>query len=685
MQLSANVNRLSSAMQRWLFVSILAIWLGGSPGVLVADPLLDDHLITIHSAADVANKRHALIQFIWGAGGFPNAKMPSLVSKGVQSPVQHLENLERVDRIDISMDANQTGLAYHFIPVRKINRLVVVHHGHVCSFDDSPAVTDDGYGMQRTINGLLLDGYSVLAVYMPHFNPFDCGQVSHTSMFSIATTGSPMKFFLEPMAVSLNYLQSKSAADKFPVYQDFSMTGLSGGGWTTTVYAAIDPRIKLSLPVAGTIPLYLRSGGSVGDTEQFLSSFYNIAGYPDLYVLGSYGAGRKQVQILNRRDRCCFGQTQHDPVATGMPYDVAMRSYELNVRDALAKLDNGYFRLEIDEASNSHQISHNAVVNTILAELNGGRRYIGAISSQDAFVRGRHCHLWHYGAGGWEDTGLKMVGIPSALRGAVNTFDIFYRDPANNLMHGYRTANGWHAEPMSGVVITDPAAASWAPGRFDVVAFGGDYKLYHWWWNGIGVSQEPVNNAMLGHGPPSLVAAGSNHLDIFFRGTDRAVYRMTSNGSAPWTQESVGGIIQDFPAAIVSQGSAPGRFRVYVLGESRQLWEASKSGNEPWSWASLSAVTGSVATALGGTPSASLYCPATTPVGACNQLRVHVRTSAGPLSTFTLTGNWSFSANGGNVSGSPTSTVGGALVRGGSGALWLYNGQQWISRGGRFD
>ena len=29
------------------------------------------------------------------------------------------------------------------------------------------------------------------------------------------------------------------------------MIGLSGGGWTTAVEAAIDPRIKLSIPVAG--------------------------------------------------------------------------------------------------------------------------------------------------------------------------------------------------------------------------------------------------------------------------------------------------------------------------------------------------------------------------------------------------------------------------------------------------
>src|SRR5262249_1050169 len=150
------------------------------------------------------------------------------------------------------------------------------------------------------------------------------------------------------------------------------MVGLSGGGWTTTVYAAIDPTIRLSLPVAGTMPLWLRSGGSVGDTEQTLSRFYQIAGYPDLYVLGSHGTGRKRGQILNRRDDCCFGENQHQGK---LSYDDAVREYESQVRLALVKLgaahSKGVFRLEIDEAAPSHMISWNAVVSTILAELDG--------------------------------------------------------------------------------------------------------------------------------------------------------------------------------------------------------------------------------------------------------------------------------------------------------------------------
>jgi hypothetical protein len=337
--------------------------------------LINDAQITISSPTDISNKRQALIQFIWGSAGFPINKLPSSVAINIPAPVSNLSNLERVDEIRITMDAGQKGLAHHFIPAeRKNNQLVILHHGHACTLNDDPALADVGYGMQRTINALLHDGYSVLGMYMPGFRPDDCS--GHNNIFNIVTTGSPMKFFFEPVVVTLNYLKTKYSTDNFPRYTEFHMAGLSGGGWTTTVYAAIDPTIKFSFPVAGTIPLYLRPcdnvatcvprNGSIGDLEQTLDAFYRIAGYPDLYVMGSYGFGRKQVQILNRRDNCCFGEAQHDAMATGMSYVQAMRSYEAKVRQVMFTLGSGTFRLEIDEAAPSHMISHNTIVNVIL-------------------------------------------------------------------------------------------------------------------------------------------------------------------------------------------------------------------------------------------------------------------------------------------------------------------------------
>jgi pimeloyl-ACP methyl ester carboxylesterase len=323
--------------------------------------LLDDREITIRSVFDVGAKRQALIKYIWGADGFPSRRLPDIVVTNVPSPVKMLADLARVDEFRLNMAPGLQGLAYHFIAQRPNGELVVLHHGHGCTFDDEPGPKDVGFGLQRTIAALLREGYGVLGVFMPHKRPGDCAG-GHDAMFQMTgVVGSPMRFFLETAATGLNYLKQR--------YRAFHMVGLSGGGWTTTVYAAIDPRIQYSFPVAGTIPLYLRVGGSVGDREQYESTFYRIAGYPDLYILGAHGKGRKQVQILVRRDNCCFGERQHDEKAIGKPYAEAMREYEQRVRNAV-----GSFRLVIDEVGPSHMISHHAIEDVILPELQSARR-----------------------------------------------------------------------------------------------------------------------------------------------------------------------------------------------------------------------------------------------------------------------------------------------------------------------
>ena len=44
--------------------------------------------------------------------------------------------------------------------------------------------------------------------YMPHIRPDDC-RGTYDTISTFVTTGSPMKFFLEPIAVALNYLKTQ--------------------------------------------------------------------------------------------------------------------------------------------------------------------------------------------------------------------------------------------------------------------------------------------------------------------------------------------------------------------------------------------------------------------------------------------------------------------------------------------
>ena len=66
-------------------------------------------------------------------------------------------------------------------------------------------------------------------------------------------TGAVYRLFLEPIVQDINYFTRA-----VPNAGDVSMTGLSGGGWTATMAPAVDSRIKLSIPVAGSAPFYCR-------------------------------------------------------------------------------------------------------------------------------------------------------------------------------------------------------------------------------------------------------------------------------------------------------------------------------------------------------------------------------------------------------------------------------------------
>lgn len=281
----------------------------------------------------------------------------------------------------------------------------------------------------------------------------------------------------------------------------------------------------------------------------------------------------------------------------------------------------------------------------------------------------------HNGVSGWIDTGSALVGVPAVFQNTVHTVDGFFRDPGNRLLHIFHSSGKWFVQPMNGVVITDPVAVSWGVNRFDVIALGGDYKLYHWWWTGGAVQRELVSNNALGLGTPALVTSGANHLDIFFRGWDRTLYHLRSTtGIAPWTLEMVGGTLLDFPSALATGG---GTLRACIRDASSQLWEAVQVNGGAWQWASLSAASGSLGTPIAGSPSASLKNGTVT---------MYARTAAGNLATFTfLAGKWAFASHGGNVSGSPTAIPGGALIRGQSGALFLFDGVSWVPRGGIFD
>jgi hypothetical protein len=98
----------------------------------------------------------------------------------------------------------------------------------------------------------------------------------------------------------------------------------------------------------------------MGDPEQYLSTMYDPttgkASYLDLYILGSTGKGRKQIQITNQYDNCCF-------------YGVPHTTWVNNTKKAVAATGSGTYEYYLDTTANVHEIPANSRWNVIMPAL----------------------------------------------------------------------------------------------------------------------------------------------------------------------------------------------------------------------------------------------------------------------------------------------------------------------------
>ncbi len=100
------------------------------------------------------------------------------------------------------------------------------------------------------------------------------------------------------------------------------VTGLSGGGWQTIVLSALDPRVTMSVPVAGYTPMRVRIGepSDRGDHEQMPPDLTTVLDYDTMTAML---APRPALVILNEKDDCCFQTARTRPVI----YDAVRPTY----------------------------------------------------------------------------------------------------------------------------------------------------------------------------------------------------------------------------------------------------------------------------------------------------------------------------------------------------------------------
>lgn len=161
------------------------------------------------------------------------------------------------------------GLYQVWEPAGKEVGVMILHQGHDCFSGCSSSDTN----LVPVAERFAAAGFLVYGFEMPPY-PHDSG---------------PIERYYRPVLDLVATLPTD-----VPVY----MAGLSGGGWTTSVVTAIEPRVKRGYSVSGDIPPDVRPI----DVDCF-EQLYPPFGYRELYAM----AGDRLLHIYNFNEGGHFG------------------------------------------------------------------------------------------------------------------------------------------------------------------------------------------------------------------------------------------------------------------------------------------------------------------------------------------------------------------------------------------
>ena len=255
-------------------------------------------------------------------------------------------NVRKVLAARLAMRHGVLSRSFILIPHGYNRAMVLVHAGHGADHADFRGdemvqqLLDAGFGVALFSMPLEGTNRQQLTVATPR-----SGRIPVTShqAFELLEEPefSPLSYFVTPVLHLLDYAEQHRLADRF------AMIGHSGGGWTTALVAAADPRIARSHVVAGVAPETIRaaiSNGEWGDYEQHNARLLTSVNYPEMFVLAALEQGRTSTHHFIEHDSCCFR----------LPRSM---SYEATLRDRLTTLGGGRFAVAIDEETVSHEYS----------------------------------------------------------------------------------------------------------------------------------------------------------------------------------------------------------------------------------------------------------------------------------------------------------------------------------------
>lgn len=301
------------------------------------DPL---KLIKINDKFSLELMRSELTKYIF-RNKIDKSNLPTITNKIIDEDFSSLNNLKYINKLEIKLDLGFNSIAYEFVPKESNEKFIIYHHGHSGGFDAG----------ENYIDFFLSKGYQVIALSMPTIGMNNQPIIETSNGFIFFNLHSkfsyleefeinPIKLFIEPVMQVVNYI------DEFYNNKNINMVGISGGGWTTTVSAAVDTRIKNSFSVAGNLPISLLNEHDWGHYELNKKDFYTKFNYLNLYILASSDLNnpRSYIQIFNQNDPCCYG-------------GVRWKKYENQINFAVESITNDEFKIINDKKNYSHTIS----------------------------------------------------------------------------------------------------------------------------------------------------------------------------------------------------------------------------------------------------------------------------------------------------------------------------------------
>lgn len=157
------------------------------------------------------------------------------------------------------------------------------------------------YEQKRCIN-FAKNGVIALSLAWPGFGELNQPENSHDFGGQLDLVGSnALGFFYLLMRRGLDYLESLPNTDA----KRIGVTGLSGGGWQTTVLSALDERVSVMVEVAGIGSMETNLARPT-DTQEIEETATDLLQDFDYTFLVAMRAPRPTMLIHNQQDDCCF-------------------------------------------------------------------------------------------------------------------------------------------------------------------------------------------------------------------------------------------------------------------------------------------------------------------------------------------------------------------------------------------